>query len=90
MFVLAGIFTPGVAKSLLSASGNHVKRMRYTYQLMICWINIMLYRVYQNYLDSNKFGPYETFGVWEVQMRDPKPCGPDDGQITFECPTFRF
>lgn len=87
MFVLAGIFTPGVAKSLLS--GNNIKRTRYAYQLTICWINIVLYKAYQQYLKSSEYGPFETYDVWEARLRDPKPCGPDDGQVTFQCPTFR-
>ena len=87
MFILAGIFTSGVANSL--KGGKKVKNTRYAYQLIFTWIDIMLLRAYNSYLDSS-IGPHEPFEVWKERMRDPKPCGPAENKTTFEVPTFRF
>ena len=39
MFSLAGIFTTGIATSLLA--GKHVKRTRYAYQLTLAWLHVL-------------------------------------------------
>ena len=54
MFYMAGIFPPGVAKSLLG--GKFIKRTRLAYQLTAAWIYIMEKRGYENYLASS-IGP---------------------------------
>ena len=86
MFVLAGIFTSGIANSL--KGGKRVKNTQYAYQLTYTWIDIMLDRAYQAYLRSS-IGPHEPYEVWKERMNNPKPCGPAENQVTFQVPTFR-
>ena len=74
MFYMAGIFPPGVARSLLG--GKFIKRTRYAYQLTAAWLYILEERAYKSYLDQS-IGPHEPFEIWEKRMIK-------------NCPTFRF
>ena len=60
MFHMAGIFPPGVAKSLLG--GSHIKRTRTIYMLTVVWLHILEDQAYQQYLDRS-IAPYEPFKV---------------------------
>ena len=78
MFVKAGIFTSGVAKSLLG--GKHVKRTREAYEVTVLWLKIMRDRGYNNYCDKQhgphlneedwlkKLDEYPTINFWEKNV----------------------
>ena len=87
MFVLAGIFTRGVANSL--KGGKKIKQTRYAYNLTTAWLDILQHRAYQHYIKASN-GPHEPFEAWRDRLQNPKPCGPNEKQVTFRCPTYRF
>ena len=64
IFCKAGIFTSGVAASLLG--GKHVKRTRSAYLLTLSWLEIMKQTCYDKYCED--FGPHETIQAWEKRL----------------------
>ena len=62
MFSLAGIFTTGIATSLLA--GKHVKRTRYAYQLTLAWLHVLKVQTYDHYCRDG-YGPHEPMEMWE-------------------------
>ena len=64
LFILARIFKPGVAASLLG--GHHVKRMREAYLLTLAWIELLRTDAYSKYCQQP--GPHECFEMWEKNL----------------------
>ena len=50
MFQKAGIYTSGVASSLLG--GKHVKRTHQAYYLTLAWLEICSYQAYEKYCEQ--------------------------------------
>ncbi|KAK2159307.1 hypothetical protein NP493_1729g00032 [Ridgeia piscesae] len=65
IFSLAGIFTTGIATSLLA--GRHVKRTRYAYQLTLAWLHILKVQAYDHYCRDG-YGPHEHMEMWEERL----------------------
>ncbi len=63
--LLANIFTPGVATSLLS--GRHVKRTWYSYQVTLAWVHILKVQEYHEFCQSG-YSPHET---WLKDLQPP-------------------
>ena len=70
MFILAKVFTPGVATSLLG--GKHVKRTRYAYQLTLAFIHVLRITAYKDYCQEN-YGPNESIEMWEERLAEKAP-----------------
>ena len=64
MFHKAGLFSSGVAVSLLG--GKHVKRTRSAHLLTLVWLEVMKYIGYDQY--CKVFGPHETIQAWEDRL----------------------
>ena len=62
MFSLTGIFTTGIATSLLA--GKHVKRTRYAYQLTLAWLHVLKLQAYDHYC-RDSYGRHEPMEMWE-------------------------
>ena len=65
MFSLAGIFTTGIATSLLA--GEHVKRTRYAYQLTLAWLHVLKVQAYNHYC-RDSYGRHEPMEMWEKRL----------------------
>lgn len=69
MFVLADIFKPGVASSLLG--GKHVKRTRTPYLLTLAWLDILRENAYTEYCKLNVI--HDSFEAWEQKLFSSSP-----------------
>jgi len=61
LFSLAGIFTTGIATSLLA--GKHVKHTRH----YITWLHVLKVQAYDHYCRDG-YGPHEPMEMWEKRL----------------------
>ena len=67
VFVLADVFTSGVASSLLN--GKHVKRTRYAYHLTLARLHILECQAYAEYKELlSLYDVPESFDAWEKRQ----------------------